>query len=144
MTIQEFKVRAGYVKQLAAVGAKIINGCREFIIENIAEELMLEDETSPYQLRASFYGLNLLFRAELQLQEHGADGVIAAYRFSYESKPVEIPLNIRYEFDRQGNVIKAGAEPRMAHPYDECPRRLLQDVFSELANNNITIHPFRK
>jgi hypothetical protein len=138
----EFKVRAGRVKQLAAVGEKLISHFKDYIDENVSEELVVQNENSPYRLRVLFHGLSLLFRVELRLRTGGGDGAIAVYRLSYEREPTEIPLKVRYVFDGMGNVKKEGAEQMLALSDDECAAPFFADVFTQLATqDDIILRP---
>lgn len=136
MNTDEFKLRAGHVKQLAETGEKIISSFRAYINENLSGEFTIIEHFSPYRLRASFYGLALLVQVELRLRTSGGDGVIAAYRLSYGHEPKEISLNVRYKFDKLGNVEKEKESHRLVHPYDECAPHFFAEVFTQLATQD--------
>ncbi len=132
MNIAELKGRAAALKQLAAVGEKIIVQFKDYARENLADELALEEDVSPFILRVRFYGLSFLLRVELRLRENTAEGAVVAYRLSYNPVRSEYFLNVSYAFDKQGNM-RGGTQRSAALPYTECAPRFFADVFTQLA-----------
>jgi hypothetical protein len=91
-----------YAEQLKAKGEEFIEKLAE-TLERINPRCFSTSKESATRLRINFFGLSMMVRVEIELDEHES-GRLRTYVFDDATPPQLRKLELEYSFDELGNV----------------------------------------
>jgi hypothetical protein len=154
LNLDQFCVQAYKVNHLVGVGEDVMAKLKEFIESPLSprSNAKLSDylktlNESPHELTVSFYGLRLVFCIEINLTRSEGQAAIAAYRLSYDHEPKQIPIGVRYTFDKNGNMFRVvNGKSNVVFPAGLFPRNFLEEVITAIANGKeeYVLRPFNQ
>jgi hypothetical protein len=139
MNISDIVDAAEGLKALSKTTAAIIDALKLYISSEEAIKPHLKVVASgPSWVETSFFGLHLIFRAEMQWKEEEVEkGQLNAYWRSYDKVPIEHQLRFEHAFifDQEGISSGPGGKFKPA----EVSKDFLEAVFTKLQTEQVLL-----